>query len=221
MTKRFPFTTLYLLLTVAVVIASWMAGSYGLEPTSSLLSGEGVRWWVRSLLPNFASAPLGEALLLLFALGMARRCGRLRWSKALIVMAVAFAVIAALLLWGVFSGNLLSATAAWRNSPLQSGWLPLLCMAVSVPCVCYGLANGSFATPSQVLAAFGSEVARCAPVFLTLFVASQLVSAAAWSRLPEACGVGQKAWAWVTFVIYWLPFACEYLGKRGKSNKNE
>ena len=218
MTKpSFPFTTLYVLLLVLAVLASWLVGLYGVDSVNSLLSGEGVRWWMRSVLPSFVASPVGEMLLVLFTLGAIKVThsseearGRLRpWAVALVV----FALLTGLVVWGVMSGCLLSVTGRWAHSPLQAGWLPVLSLLVGIPCLSFGLTNGTLTSGSQVLEALSSEVKRCAPAFVTLFVASQLVAVLNYSRLPQACGIGEKAYTYIVYAIYWIPFIVTYLKK--------
>ena len=61
--------TMFLLLTMAVVFLSWICDIYGLKVTlpqtgedirvQSLLSPEGIRWWLRNAIKNFTGfAPL-------------------------------------------------------------------------------------------------------------------------------------------------------------------
>lgn len=211
--RRFPFTTLYVLLLFVAVVASWTVGIRGVTTITNMLTGDGVRWMVRNLLPNFLTAPLAESMLILFTLSMVRHCGRLRGSRSLVVALVVFALLLALLLWGIFSGCLLSLTAGWPNSPLQQSIVPLLFVLISIPCLCYGLSNGTIASGTQVLHAFTAEVARCAPYFLTLFVASQLVAVLSHTDLLAACGVGDNAIRLMAFLIYWIPFVVEFLRK--------
>ena len=55
--------TMFLLLTMAVVFLSWICDIYGLKVTlpqsgedirvQSLLSPEGIRWWLRNAIKNF------------------------------------------------------------------------------------------------------------------------------------------------------------------------
>ena len=78
MKRRFPFTTIYLLLLVTAVIASWLVGLYGVASGGNLLSDEGVRWWMRSVLPSFAASPVGEIFVVLFTLGIVRQSFRKR-----------------------------------------------------------------------------------------------------------------------------------------------
>ena len=70
-----PPATMFLLLTMAVVFLSWICDIYGLKVTlpqtgedirvQSLLSPEGIRWWLRNAIKNFTGfAPLGMVKLL-------------------------------------------------------------------------------------------------------------------------------------------------------------
>lgn len=78
--------TMYLLLTMAVVFLSWICDIYGLKVTlpqtgenirvQSLLSPEGIRWWLRNAIQNFTGfAPLGMVIIAMFGLGVARHSG--------------------------------------------------------------------------------------------------------------------------------------------------
>ena len=214
MKRRFPFTTLYLLLLFVAVIASWLVGLYGVSGVRSLLSAEGIRWWMRVVMPSFASAFLPEVMVVLFALGIVRRSFR-RWNGRAFAAAVAvFVLLLGLVGWGVLSGSLLSVSGRWAHSPLQVAWLPLLAALVSIPALCYGLASGTYTSGTQVLRALGCEVVRCAPAFVTLFVASQLMAVLAYSGLPTVCGMGESAFRVVKAVVCWLPFVYEYFVKQ-------
>ena len=214
MKRSFPFTTLYVLLLLTAVVASWLVGLYGVDSVNSLLSGEGVRWWMRSVLPAFATSPIGEILLVLFTLGAIRstsqQVNKSTSIKAWVVAIVVFAFLAGLVVWGVMSGTLLSVTGHWTHSPLQAGWLPVLALLVGIPCLCFALTNGTLTSGSQVLKAVSSEVKRCAPAFVTLFVAAQLVAVLNYSHLPEACGIGKATFGYIAMVIYWTPFIYAY-----------
>lgn len=73
--------TMFLLLTIAVVFLSWICDIYGLKVTlpqtgeeirvQSLLSPEGIRWWLRNAIKNFTGfAPLGMVIIAMFGLGL-------------------------------------------------------------------------------------------------------------------------------------------------------
>lgn len=78
--------TMFLVLTLAVVFFSWISDIYGftvLNPVSgdeikvqSLLSSEGLRWWLRHVVSNFTGfAPLGMVIVAMFGIGVAEHSG--------------------------------------------------------------------------------------------------------------------------------------------------
>ncbi len=78
--------TMFLLLTLIIVFLSWIGEIYGwmvVMPQSgeevrvqSLLSPEGIRWWLRHVIKNFTGfAPLGMVIIAMFGLGVARHSG--------------------------------------------------------------------------------------------------------------------------------------------------
>ncbi|GAE83460.1 aminobenzoyl-glutamate transport protein [Bacteroides reticulotermitis JCM 10512] len=78
--------TMFMLLTMAVVFLSWIFDIYGLKVTlpqtgedirvQSLLSPEGIRWWLRNAIKNFTGfAPLGMVIVAMFGLGVAQHSG--------------------------------------------------------------------------------------------------------------------------------------------------
>ncbi|WP_294630512.1 AbgT family transporter [uncultured Bacteroides sp.] len=78
--------TMFMLLTMVVVFLSWICDIYGLKVTlpqtgenirvQSLLSPEGIRWWLRNAIKNFTGfAPLGMVIIAMFGLGVARHSG--------------------------------------------------------------------------------------------------------------------------------------------------
>lgn len=78
--------TMFLLLTLAVVLLSWIFDIYGLnvvnpqtgEPilVQSLLSAEGVRWMLRNVITNFTGfTPLGLVIVAMFGIGVAEHSG--------------------------------------------------------------------------------------------------------------------------------------------------
>jgi aminobenzoyl-glutamate transport protein len=78
--------TMFLLLTIVVVIISWICDIYGLSvhlPQSgeeirvqNLLNADGVRWMVENVIKNFTGfAPLGLAVIAIFGIGLAQHSG--------------------------------------------------------------------------------------------------------------------------------------------------
>lgn len=78
--------TMFFLLTAIIVFLSWICDIYGLKVTlpqtgeeirvQSLLSPEGIRWWLRNAVGNFTGfAPLGMVIIAMFGLGVAQHSG--------------------------------------------------------------------------------------------------------------------------------------------------
>jgi aminobenzoyl-glutamate transport protein len=78
--------TMFLLLTVVVIIVSWVGDIYGLSVRLSLtgeeirvqnlLSADGLRWMLQHVISNFTSfTPLGMAVIAIFGLGLAQHSG--------------------------------------------------------------------------------------------------------------------------------------------------
>ena len=78
--------TMFLILTMAVVFLSWIFNVYDLSVlhpetgkeiyVQSLLSPEGIRWWLRHVVTNFTGfAPLGMVMIAMFGIGVAQHSG--------------------------------------------------------------------------------------------------------------------------------------------------
>lgn len=78
--------TMFLLLTIAVVLLSWIVDIYGLKVihpqtgeairVQSLLNPEGIRWLLRHIVTNFTGfAPLGMVMVAMFGVGVAEHSG--------------------------------------------------------------------------------------------------------------------------------------------------
>lgn len=78
--------TMFFLLTLAIVFLSWIFDIYGMNVklprtgevirVQSLLSPEGIRWWLRNAITNFTGfAPLGMVIIAMFGVGVAQHSG--------------------------------------------------------------------------------------------------------------------------------------------------
>ncbi len=101
--------TMFFLLTLAVIILSWILDAYGMHVrhpqtgeviyVQSLLNPESVRWLLRHVISNFTGfAPLGMVMVTMFGIGVAQHSGFLdacirygargKMNRSMIVMAV-------------------------------------------------------------------------------------------------------------------------------------
>ena len=232
------FTLLYLILLVLLVLFSWIGSMYALMlPDGSimpnLLSSDSVRHFVRHSMDHMAAAPIVAVLLLLIIVGAVRRCGlwnvllslvrerrlplltqreryALRFSLGLLVVCLAVVVLGRV---GP-QANLLSVTGRIAGGPFSRGWLPLLCICVSAPCLCYGWLCGLWHGERNMLSALTSEIARHSSYFVTLLVASQWVASMQYIHLFEWMGCGDVATAVCVYAIYLVPLAYSLITDR-------
>ena len=76
--NRFSSTLsiVFFLLTLALVLFSWIGSIYGLGEVQSLLSAEGIRWVLGHVVENYVQSPvLGIVLILFMGLGIVLRSG--------------------------------------------------------------------------------------------------------------------------------------------------
>lgn len=194
------FTSLYIMLLLAVVLFSWIASIYGLmlpsgELIPSMLNNESIRWVVRHSVDNIAQAPIVPILLILILIGVLRSVGVFDFLRVLFrerrmltlsprqryasrIAWIIFIVEVLLLLVGVFgpNGNLLSVTGNLTGGPLANGWLFVMSFVVCVPCLLYGRIADLWCTEHDALVALSSEIVHSSNYFITLVVASQLMA---------------------------------------------
>lgn len=84
---RIPHTvSMFVILTLIIVFMSWIAEIYNLSVSvpnyndqirvQSLLSPEGIRWWLKNVIKNFTNfSPFGMVIIAMFGLGLARHSG--------------------------------------------------------------------------------------------------------------------------------------------------
>ena len=221
--------SLYLLLIAVVVLFSWVGSVYALSlPDGSvlpnLLSGESVRWFVRHSVDNVSAAPFAEVLLALVVMGALRSSGLLsallhrtsraerRHRHALYIALAVWVGGMCPVLWGILpGGNLLSVTGHIAGGPFASGWLYLLTLVMSMPCIVYGRMSGQWRSSKEVFAGLSSAIASCAGYFVTLVVASQLVAAMQYIRLFELLGMSPVGGRIVAIFIYALPLIVSFV----------
>lgn len=223
------FAIIYLLLIAALVVFSWVSSVYGFmlpdgTVLPSLLSADSVRWFVRHSIDNIAAAPIVEVLLLLVMMGAVEQSGL--WNMllgilrertfpslsrqqkyALHISVAVFLVclsVIAVGLWGA-GGNLLSVTGRIAGGPFSRGWLPLLCICVCIPCICYAWIGGLWHTERDVLSGLSATISRQSGYFITLIVASQLMATMQYLQLFEFLGWGSGAVNVCAAIVYGLP----------------
>ena len=220
---------LYLIILALLVLFSWIGSVYGLVLPDgmlipNLLGADSVRYFVRHSIEHIAAAPFVEAILLLIMVSAVKQSGlwqyfveaireralpalSRRQSYAMRVSLIVFVVCTLIVAMGLIGprGNLLSVTGHISGGPFAQGWLPLSCVCVCVPCICYGWLSGVWSTERAVLSALSTSIARYASYFVTLVIASQLMAAIHYLRLSDFFSWGDTALTICAIVVYGLP----------------
>ncbi|MBO7415223.1 MAG: AbgT family transporter [Bacteroidaceae bacterium] len=216
----------YLILLVLVVFISWIGsvveirtiGRSGGPMLQSLLSEQGIRWFVRNAASCIGNAPVGEALMILVAIGAGKESGLFRAlfhsmtlspreRVSLLISLITFVVIIAVILFGLFSGSnlLLGVTGAIKGGPLAQGAVFILMIALLLPSLIYGISTDTFHTASECVEALSSMIRVAASFLLTMLIAAQLIETVKYTRLDALAGISPGLMSVLSFLIYWIP----------------
>lgn len=231
----------YLVLLIIVVLASWTGSIFEFRKLGvggglvlrSALSVQGIRWMVRSAAANAAQAPFGNAIMLLMAIGACKSSGLNRAltgrralspkeSTALTIALTVFAIYLILLLLGTLTGSrlLLGMTGTVKGSPLATGAVFLLMLAVVLPSMVYGLATGTLRTAHDCIEALSDMIRPMASLLVTMLIASWLIETFRYTHMDTLIGIGPQFMAVVEFLIYWIPLPIILLRKGKKAESD-
>ena len=165
------------------MLVSWLlAAAIPASGVRSLLSSEGMRWFLGRFSDVLGTPSLLCLLLLLMAYGSLKECGILhfkasyRQSRALIIMLLLLVVYIGgiVLLVMVPHAVLLSATGLLWPSPFSAAIVPLFAFGVTFICTVYGYVAGSFSKMSDVYQSLLDGVRDGAPFLLFYVLLGQL-----------------------------------------------
>lgn len=178
-----------LIAELALILLSWILSAAGIEGVRSLLSGEGVRWFVGDFARMVASPLLTWLLLLMIAVGTFLRSGlsslwherrpriisyRDRTAfRVSLVLLVAY-VAAILLLTVVPHAVLLSASGSLFPSPFSRSLIPFVAFGITLVSIAFGLISGRMQSLSDILAALTYGIQRFAPLLILYIFCIQL-----------------------------------------------
>lgn len=147
-----------------LVIVSWLMSAMRLEDVRSMLSSEGIRWFVGGFSDIIASPLLAWLLLLLIAVGsvvqsgvvsLFRNKGEMSFrDKLALRVACVFLVLYALvicLLTLMPHAILLSAKGSLFPSAFSRSILPIVCFGVTLFSVVYGMMSGHKKTGDDII----------------------------------------------------------------------
>ncbi|MBR1767488.1 MAG: AbgT family transporter [Prevotella sp.] len=188
--KRFmAFTALVLLLAeLVLILLSWIIFAIGEEEVRSLLSSEGIRWFVGGFTTMVSSPLLVWLIILLMAFGAFQKSGLISLTdasyqmtyrdKTALRVAIVFllAYIAVILLMTVIPhAILLSATGALFPSPFSRSIVPLTAFGIALVSIIYGIMSGRLRDIKDILDALSFGISKGAPVFVLYILIIQFV----------------------------------------------
>lgn len=197
------FSIVFLGLTLALILVSWIGSIYGVGEVQSLLSADGIRWLLGHVVENYVQAPaLGVMLILFMGLGVVVRSGlydvlkRLgqkekqlsRKERRALTLAVAIGgfygllvILSLFLPWNF----LLGITGSWLHSPFSKGLVYILSVGVGLSGMVYGYMSDAFHRLSDVFEGMSFLIARSASYWVALFFVVQFFSSLEYTRLME------------------------------------
>ena len=191
MKKYWPnIACLLFLAEIILIILSWLL-SVALPNSGvrSMLSGEGIRWFMGHFGNILATPQLAWLLLAVIAIGCLRRCGVLghvssssslpmsyRERRALLLggASLLLCVVAVLLLTVTPHAVLISATGDFFPSPFSYSLIPVASFSICLSSIVYGVVAGSFLTLRDVYDALSYGIRWAAPCILFYILIVQL-----------------------------------------------
>ena len=157
-----------------LVILSWLISATRLDGVRSLISSEGIRWFVGEFTYTLASPLLVWLLLVLVALGCLQRSGlmsrgrgyrdrvALRVSLSFIIIYVVIICLLTLMPHAI----LLSVTGSLFPSAFSRALVPIICFGVGVLSISFGMVSGRLHTLTDILDALTFGLQQGAPLII-------------------------------------------------------
>jgi len=182
--KILPYVALTLfLLQLLLMLLSWiLSAAFPVDSIRSLLSPEGLRWFLGHFVEHIETPVLVWLLLLSLAYGILSHSRLLhpgkgyRERRALIITLLLAVVIVGvfLLLTIVPHAVLLSATGSLWPSPFSRSIVPMVAFAIILLSTCYGMISGRLESLRDVYEALLSGLRSAAPLFLFYMLIVQI-----------------------------------------------
>lgn len=180
MKRFFPHIAVALFgVQLILMLVSWVwSAAFPESDVRSMLSSEGLRWFMGRF-AEIVSTPLLSCLLLLaIAIGCFLRCGvtRIFWASRVSYRAhralwmggavLVACVVVMLLLTAVPHAILLSATGELFPSPFSASLIPVIAFSICASSIVYGVIAGTFQSLHDVYEALLYGIRWAAPIFL-------------------------------------------------------
>lgn len=192
-TKFWAWLTLVLAaLQILLILVSWIVSSATQQTyVHSLLSSEGIRWFMGRFSENLATPVLVWLLLAAIAYGVFRTSGlyqtiinlihgknvSYRQRFALTVSTVIFVLFVLVILYLVCAPHavLLSATGTLFPSSFSSALIPIIAFIVTVISIVFGSLSASFLSLQQVFNGMTEGIRQTLPLWVVYVFAAQLI----------------------------------------------
>ena len=157
-----------------LVILSWLLSAMRLEGVRSLLSSEGIRWFIGEFTSILASPLLVWLFLILIAIGCVRSSGlslRVRGYRDQVALRVALAFL--IIYVGILClltlmphAILLSATGELFPSAFSRALVPIVCFGLCLVSLTFGLMAGRLRSLADILEALSTGLRDGAPLLI-------------------------------------------------------
>ena len=175
-----------LLAEIALILVSWLLSATMMEGVRSMLSSEGVRWFVGGFSNMLTSPLLVWFILLLSALGSFQRSGAasLFVSRSLFTYREKTALRVSLVFLIIYCGVialltllphaiLLSATGSLFPSAFSRSLVPLIAFGICLFSVTFGVMSGRVKTLPDILEILSYGIQKGAPFFIIYILLMQ------------------------------------------------
>jgi len=185
MKRLLPYLALTLfLLQLLLMLLSWiLSAAFPVDSIRSLLSPEGLRWFLGHFAALVASPALVWLLLLSLAYGVLSHSKLLCLGKSyrerrafVITLLLAVVVVGVVLLLTMIPhAVLLSATGSLWPSPFSQSLVPMTAFSIVLLSTCYGMISGHLDSLPEVYEALLDGLRSAAPLFLFYILIAQMV----------------------------------------------
>ena len=198
-TKFWAWLTLVLAaLQILLILVSWIVSSATQQTyVHSLLSSEGIRWFMGRFSENLATPVLVWLLLAAIAYGVLRTSGlaqaiadlihgkrpsyRQRFALTVSMVMFILVIIVVFFLTCTSHAVLLSATGKLFPSSFSRALIPIVAFTVTILSVVYGLLSAHFLSWQQVFEGMTEGIRQTLPLWIVYLFAAQLIQSIIYS----------------------------------------
>ncbi len=174
---------IFIVLQILVILGSWFVTvMFPTLPVRSMLSSEGIRWFLGQYTSNLASPLLVWLVLSGMTYGALRSSGlsraimhfsnisyRQRFALKVVVAELIFFAIVLFLMTFLPQAILLSVTGELFPSSFSRSLIPIVCFLLTLFSITYGLINASFSSLTDIFYSLTSGITAISP-WLVIYV---------------------------------------------------